>query len=141
MHKAIEVLQKESKVSFTYFMLSLLAFYISSFLLVWIYYPGIIALVVNLVLLVFLVMFIMSGADILKKLYVPDLVAVTGQFADFSTYEQMPDLDKFSHRQEAQMQRQQLVDPAASPSKQETPSAFALFDLGLVAAVKNMLKK
>ncbi len=142
MHKAIEVLQKESKTTFAFFMLSLFCFHISSFLLVWIYYPGFIAVVVNMVLLVFLFMFVTNGYDILKKLYVPDVVAVTGQFSDFSAYEKMPDLEKMSRQQELQLQSQKLVEPqpqsaAITPGKEEATG----FDFGLFSAIKNVFQQ
>jgi len=143
MHKAIEVLQKESKTTFAFFMLGLLCFNISSFLLVWIYYPGFIAIVVNIVLLVFLFMFVTNGLDILKKLYVPDVVAVTGQFSDFSAYEKMPDLDKITRKQEQQIQEKRLNLQPASDVPQQRPeeqSAFSIFDVGLFSPIKNMFK-
>jgi hypothetical protein len=137
MHKAIEVLQKESKVCFVFFMLSLLAFHISSFLLVWIYYPGLIAFVVNVVLLAFLIVFVTSGLDIFKKLYVPDNTAVTGQFVDFSTYDRMPDLEKISRQQELQQQHEKLAAPQAVGA---TPAdaGWGGFDLGVLSNIKNI---
>ena len=140
MHKAIDVLQKESKISFNFFMLSLLCFHVSSFLLVWIYYPGLIAVVVNIVLVVFLVLFVANGLDIWKKLYVPDLVAVTGQFYDFSTYEKMPDLEKISRQQENQQQQQKILNPTQSPQR-ESLSAFAIFDVAILENIKSLFRK
>ncbi len=44
--------------------------------------------------MVFLVIFIKNGMDIFSKLYVKEDDAVTGQFKDFSAYENMYDLDQ-----------------------------------------------
>ena len=93
MHKAVESLKVDSKNCFKFFMLSLLCFHISSFLLLWLLYPGFTALFVNFLLLVFLFLFVAYGYEIVGKLYVADVEAVSGKFENFSRYENMPDLD------------------------------------------------
>jgi hypothetical protein len=50
----------------------------------WLYYPGKVAIIINIILVVFLVIFIKNGYEIFDKLYVKDAEAVTGQFKDFS---------------------------------------------------------
>jgi hypothetical protein len=46
----------------------------------WLLYTPHVALVVNIVLGVFLILFIMNGYDIISKLYVRDDEAVSGKF-------------------------------------------------------------
>lgn len=64
MHKAVDTMKDESTNCFYFFMLQLLFFHISSFLLMWMIYSASIAIVVNVVLLIFLVVFIINGFDI-----------------------------------------------------------------------------
>ena len=68
-------------------------FHISSFLLMWVLYSTFVALVVNMVLLVFLVIFIINGLDIVGKLYIDESEAISGQFQDFTMYQRMGDMD------------------------------------------------
>eukprot|EP00826_Nyctotherus_ovalis_P047997 TRINITY_DN5612_c0_g2_i1.p2 TRINITY_DN5612_c0_g2~~TRINITY_DN5612_c0_g2_i1.p2 ORF type:complete len:154 (+),score=46.18 TRINITY_DN5612_c0_g2_i1:424-885(+) len=137
MHKSIEVLQKQSKVTFYFFMISLVFFLISSFLVVWIYYPGIIAVIVNVVLVYCLVMFGRNGVQIWKKLYVTDVEAVTGQFTDFSAYEQMPDLDRVNRAEEEKLQSQGLIEERQGAAQAETGA----FDFGIVNAIKRAFNR
>lgn len=81
---AIVNLKDKSHQCFKYFMLELLFFHISSFLLMWIYYTFIVAFVINLILMAFLLLFIKNGYDILKELYVDENEAVSGKFQTFS---------------------------------------------------------
>ena len=94
MHKAVDNMKKESTNCFMFFILQLLFFHMSSFLLMWLYYPVKVALLINVILLVFLVLFVKNGYEIFTKLYVKDEDAVTGQFKDFAQYENMYDLDR-----------------------------------------------
>lgn len=50
----------------------------SSFLLMWLYYPFKVALIINIILGGFLIVFIKNGYEIYEKLYVKDDEAVTG---------------------------------------------------------------
>jgi small nuclear ribonucleoprotein (snRNP)-like protein len=59
----------------------------------WLYYPFKVAVIINIILGAFLLIFIKNGWEIFDKLYVKDDEAVTGQFKDFSAYENMYDLD------------------------------------------------
>ena len=77
---AIVQLNDKSYAGFKYLMLRLLFFNISSFLLMWIYYRFIVALVINMILFAFLVMFVRNGQDIVSKLWVDEDHAVTGKF-------------------------------------------------------------
>ena len=93
-HKAIESLKFESKNCFKYFMLCLLSFHISSFLLVWIYYDSMTSLIVNFALAIFLYLFVTNGYNIMSKLYIPDYEAVTSQFTNFNQqFESIPNID------------------------------------------------
>jgi len=87
MHKAVENLKSESKICFRFFIIEMLCFHISSFLLMWIYYSKTVALIINIILGIFLIAFISNGLDIIKKLYVNDDDAVSGKFNDFGQYE------------------------------------------------------
>ena len=44
----------------------------------WLFYPGKVALIINIILGVFLVIFIKNGKEIFDQLYVKDDEAVTG---------------------------------------------------------------
>lgn len=84
MHKAVENMKKESTNCFIFFILQLLFFHVSSFLLMWLYYPVKVAFLINMILGGFLVVFIKNGWEIYEKLHVKDDEAVTGQFRDFA---------------------------------------------------------
>lgn len=86
MHKAVESMKDESINCFYFFISQLLFFHISSFLLMWCLYTTQVALVVNMVLLVFLIIFIINGLDIVNKLHLTENEAVSGKFQDFSKY-------------------------------------------------------
>ena len=88
---AIENLKDKSHQCFKYFMLELFFFHVSSFLLMWIYYRFLVALIVNIILGLFLLMFIRNGYDIISELYVEEGQAVSGKFHSFK--DNMIDLD------------------------------------------------
>jgi hypothetical protein len=77
---AINHMKEKSFKCFKYFMLELLFFHISSFLLMWIYYRFFVALVINIILLAFLALFIRNGYDIISELYIDENKAVSGKF-------------------------------------------------------------
>ena len=52
----------------------------SSFLLMWLYYPVKVALLINIILGAFLLVFIKNGWEIYMKLYVREDEAISGQF-------------------------------------------------------------
>jgi hypothetical protein len=72
----------------------------SSFLLMWLYYPFRVAIIINAILLIFLIIFIKNGWEIFDKLHVKEDEAVTGNFKDFTQYENMHDLDSKVHPRE-----------------------------------------
>ena len=78
MHKAVDNMKAESNQCFIFFILQLFFFHVSSFLLMWLYYPVKVAICINIVLLIFLIVFIKNGWDIVDKLYVKEDEAVTG---------------------------------------------------------------
>lgn len=73
-------------------MCELFFFHVSSFLLMWLYYKFIVALVVNIILISFLVLFVKNGYDIIKELYVDESEAITGKFNTLK--ENFGDFDK-----------------------------------------------
>jgi hypothetical protein len=75
-----------------------LFFHISSFLLMWVYYRFITALLVNVILFIFLIMFMRNGRDIITKLWVDEDEAVTGKFQTFANQIIGGDLDKRKSR-------------------------------------------
>ncbi len=89
-HKAIEHLKGESKKSFKFFMISLSFFHISSFLLMWLIYSWLISLIINVVLLIFLVMFLQNGFAIVEELYIPEESAITSKFDNFNVNDSSP---------------------------------------------------
>lgn len=80
MHKAVENMKKESTQCFIFFILQLLFFHISSFLLMWMYYPVKVAILINIILGAFLFVFVKNGMEIYDKLHVTDSEAISGQF-------------------------------------------------------------
>ena len=80
MHEAVEVMKAESGQCFYSFISLLLCFHLSSFLLMWVLYTSWVALVVNIVLAIFLIMFIVNGLDIYQKLHVKEDEAVSSKF-------------------------------------------------------------
>lgn len=84
MHLAVENMKSESHKCFTFFVLQLLFFHLSSFLLMWTLYSKSVAIVINVILGVFLVAFMWNGYDIYNKLHVSDAEAVTGKFQNFA---------------------------------------------------------
>jgi hypothetical protein len=81
---AIDSLKTKSFTCFKYFMLELFFFHVSSFLLMWIYYRFITALVINIILGAFLLLFVRNGLDIVGQLYVDENEAVSGRFMSFA---------------------------------------------------------
>jgi hypothetical protein len=84
MHLAVDNMKSESEKCFKFFILQLLFFHLSSFLLMWTLYSATVALVINLILLVFLVLFIKNGSEIYETLHVKEEDAVTGKFSNFA---------------------------------------------------------
>lgn len=89
MHKAVESMKQESYYCFIFFGLQLLFFHVSSFLLMWTLYSSTVALIINVILGIFLFLFVWNGKDIYDKLHVPEEQAVSGKFANFAQYEGM----------------------------------------------------
>ena len=77
-HKAVDTMKEESVMCFNFFMLQLLFFHLSSFMLMWMLYPIKVALVVNVVLLFFLLLFVKNGFEIWTQLYIGEDEAVSG---------------------------------------------------------------
>ena len=65
----------------------------------WTLYSRPVALVINIILGIFLVLFIVNGKDIYDKLAVSEQDAVSGKFTNFAQYEGMEDLDKNTQNQ------------------------------------------
>lgn len=103
MHRAVDIMKEESVNCFYFFIAQLMFFHISSLLLMWLLYTSKVALIVNIVLLVFLIIFIINGLDIFEKLHITETEAVSGKFQDFSKYQNMSDLDdQFNATRQAQ---------------------------------------
>ena len=66
MHKAVENMKMESTPCFMFFILQMLFFHISSFLLMWLFYPVKVALIINVILAVFLLIFVKNGWEIFE---------------------------------------------------------------------------
>mmetsp|Transcript_16330 Transcript_16330/g.27618 ORF Transcript_16330/g.27618 Transcript_16330/m.27618 type:complete len:216 (+) Transcript_16330:80-727(+) len=77
--ETIEVMKTKSFQCFWFFVSELMFFHIASFMLMWILYSPIVALVVNIVLLVFLLQFFSECMDIIERLYVKEDQAVSGK--------------------------------------------------------------
>jgi hypothetical protein len=79
-HMAVDVMKSEAVACFGFFMLQLFFFHLSSFSLMWILYSSRVAIIVNIVLAFFLVLFLVNGFTIWNKLHVSEKDAVSGQF-------------------------------------------------------------
>jgi len=64
MHLAVENMKAESRTCFIFFILQLLFFHLSSFLLMWTLYDRTVAIFINAILLIFLIVFIKNGQEI-----------------------------------------------------------------------------
>ena len=93
-HKAVDTMKDESVLCFIFFMCQLLFFHLSSFLLMWMLYPTNVAVIVNVVLAIFLVMFVYNGVTIFSKLHVSSEDAISGKFQEFGNYSHMQQLDQ-----------------------------------------------
>ena len=67
-------------------------FLLSTFCLMWVLYDRKVALIINVILVIFLIAFIKNGYDIYDNLAVDEKDAVTGVFQNFEQYEGMGDL-------------------------------------------------
>jgi hypothetical protein len=72
MDTAILHLKEKSHQCFFYFVVQLVLFHLSSFLLMWLLYQNVVAIVVNVVLGFFLFFFFLNGFDLFEKLYISD---------------------------------------------------------------------
>ena len=77
-HKAVDFMYKEQNQYLVFFIFQLIFFHISSFLLMWVLYSRTVAIAVNIVQLIFLIIFTKDGFDIVSKLYVSNDTAITG---------------------------------------------------------------
>lgn len=83
-HLAVDTMKEESVLCFYFFILQLFFFHMSSLMLMWYLYPPTVALVVNIVLIIFLMVFVVNGVDVFGKLHIKDDEAVSGKFGDFA---------------------------------------------------------
>ena len=118
MHKAVENMKKESQTCFIFFMLQLFCFHMSSFLLMWTLYSKPVAMIINIILGVFLFLFIYNGKDIYDKLALDESETVSGKFTNFAQYEGMEDLDKGAQNQAVGVDNnQQVISEQVSSDK------------------------
>ena len=68
MHKAVDTMASEANHCFKFFLAQLIFFYLSSFSVMWVLYPKLVAITANLVLGGFMVLFMYNGIDIYGKL-------------------------------------------------------------------------
>ena len=59
----------------------------------WVLYSKTVAITINVILGIFLILFIHNGFEIYNSLHVTDEDAVTGKFSNFAQYSGMHDLD------------------------------------------------
>ena len=82
----------------------------------WTLYSTTVALCINVVLLVFLVLFIKNGYEIYEKLHVSDDDAVTGRFTNFGdAQEGLGDLSKAQHRNNLDYRPSSAIDQINEP--------------------------
>jgi len=77
---AINTLKDKSHQCFVFFILQLLFFHASSFLLMWILYSKIVAVIINIILAIFLFAFVKNGVELIGLLYVSDEDATSNSF-------------------------------------------------------------
>ena len=93
MHKAVDNMAFEAKNCFGFFIAQLIFFYLSSFLLMWVLYSKSVAIITNLILAGFMLLFICNGLEIYDRLVIKG-EAATGKFSTFAHYESMGALDE-----------------------------------------------
>ena len=69
---AVDAVKHRSMQSFWFFIVQLVTFHLSSFLLMWLCYDFIVAVVVSIVLLFFFIEFVRNFNDIYNSLYIKD---------------------------------------------------------------------
>ena len=77
MDRAIEMLKNKSYQCFYLFTTQLVCFHLSSFMLMWILYPPLVALFINAILAYFLYLFITNGLDVFRQLFVDEKEATS----------------------------------------------------------------
>lgn len=116
MHKAVDNMKKESSQCFMFFALQLFCFHMSSFLLMWTMYSKPVAIAINIILAIFLVLFVLNGKDIYDKLAVSEIEAVSGKFTNFAQYEDMEELDKERKSHDSQIINSRGRAPNSQPA-------------------------
>ena len=72
MDTAIKTLKQKSYESFAFFTIQLIMFHLSSFLLMWLLYEWLIAVVINIVLAFYLYFFVKNGMQLISELYMEE---------------------------------------------------------------------
>ena len=72
MDKAIDTVKFRSLQCFQFFIIQLIMFHLSSFMLMWILYDALVALIVNIVLAIFLVVFLQNCFELYNELSLSD---------------------------------------------------------------------
>ena len=92
MHKAVDTMAREANFCFKFFLAQLIFFYMSCFSVMWVLYPKSVAMAANVVLAIFMILFMYDWIDTYGKLAIQG-EAATGKFSQFSMFEEMDELD------------------------------------------------
>ena len=117
MDKAIDAIKYRSLQVFKFFLVQLIAFHLSSFMLMWICYDAIVALIVNIVLAIFLVVFLQNCFELYSQLSLKDEEATSNKLL-----------------------QDEKVKPAKSSSARSSNSGSVIGDDGLAVAKPKKIK-
>lgn len=82
MDTAIKTLKQKSYESFAFFIVQLILFHLSSFLLMWLLYSWIVALATNVVLGFYLFFFVYNGLQLISELYIAEEDTIDSDMPD-----------------------------------------------------------
>jgi len=105
LHRAVDCLRDYQFLTFSYFMIGWILFFISNILQVWIYFKRRVALVVSFPMSLFIVAILWYSYDITYKLRLSSSEQVEGRIGIFKPYEYIGDIDHGLHGAEGGMTR------------------------------------
>lgn len=105
LHRAVDCLRDYQFLTFSYFIIGWVLFFISNILQVWIYFKRRVALVVSFPMSLFIVAIVWYSYDITFKLRLQNGQSVEGRIGIFKPYEYIGDIDHGLHSAEGGLSR------------------------------------
>jgi len=105
LHRSVDCLRDYQFLTFSYFMIGWILFFISNILQVWIYFKRRVALVVSVPMSLFIVAIVWYSYDITRELRLQTGESVEGRIGMFKPYEYIGDIDHGLHSAEGGMTR------------------------------------